>query len=55
MFLILGGLKDGFVKPKLVAQLYHFYVNCKRVVSDENLAFFVIAHTVFLNLHSPQY
>ena len=30
-----GGLKDGFTKPKLVAQLYHSYANYKRVVSDE--------------------
>ena len=49
MFLILGGLKDGTVKPKLVAQLQHFYVNYKRFVSDEK---YYILFVLLCSLHS---
>ena len=45
--LITGGMQDGFMKPKLVAQLYNFYVNYKRVVTDEKYKI------LFVDINTP--
>ena len=42
MFLILGGLKDGSVKPKLVAQLQHSYVYINELCVTKNTVYYLL-------------